>query len=111
ARVVGDGGDGSFSPGEPAACPCHSPPPQVLPHGTAKSAPEQLGEVHGMDTGDACHIRQPVELHEMGVKILDASVEALVSLEHTAGVGIPSGFALSYDRLVHTESARRIGLL
>src|SRR5579871_1927957 len=64
-----------------------------------------------MDTGDACHTRKPVDLHQVSVEIGDTPVEPLVWLEQPARVRVPSGFVQQYDRLFHTERSGRIGLL
>jgi hypothetical protein len=93
ASLLRDGCNRFIPTSERCACPCDPTPSQVLTHRAVKSPPEQFGQIHGVDAGDACHTCKPVDLHQVRVEIGDAPVEALVRLEQTAHVCTPSRFA------------------
>jgi len=79
--VLRDGRNRVLPMRELRACPCDTSPPEVLPHRTAESAPEQFGQVHGMDAGDACDFREPVGLQWVLIQVGYTPIEALVRLE------------------------------
>ena len=79
--VLRDGRNRVLPMRELRACPCDTSPPEVLPHRTAESAPEQFGQVHWMDAGDTCDVRKSMGFHQVRIEIGYAPVEALVRLK------------------------------
>jgi hypothetical protein len=109
--VKGDIRNGSLLTSELFAGPRDAPPSEVLSHRTVEPPPEQFGQVHGMDAGDASDTCKPVDLHQVSLEIGDTPVEPVVRLERTTRVCATSGLVQQYDRLFHTEHTGRVGLL
>ena len=81
AGVLRDGRNSFLPTCELRTCPCDTSPSDVLPHRAAESAPEEFGQVHWMNPGDACDVRKSVGFHQVRVEIGYAPVEAMVWLK------------------------------